>query len=177
MDDVISEEYRVLQRELHDREAGYGSASVRYAPRVAHIIQQHRLVTVLDYGAGKRRLELELLKLGVEPLCYSAYDPAFPEYGEPLERCDLIACIDVLEHVEPDRLGAVLRNIRALAQPSGLIFASVACGPAAKVLADGRNAHLIQRDYAWWFDRFREMGWVTVSWGGNVGADFWVLMR
>jgi len=52
-----------------------------------------------------------------------------------------------LEHVEPDRLGNVLDHIRRLSGKGCYIV--IATRPAAAILPDGRNAHLIVKDADW----------------------------
>ena len=83
-------------------------------------------------------------------LDYRPYDPAFPDYGAP-RPADLVCCIDVLEHIEPDYLGNVLEDLSRITVGHG--FFSIHTGPATKRLADGRNAHLIQQPASWWLPR------------------------
>lgn len=68
----------------------------------------------------------------------------------------MVACIDVLEHIEPEYLDGVLDELARLTE--GVAFLSIHTGPAVKVLSDGRNAHLTQQPMSWWmpkvFDRF-----------------------
>ncbi len=63
-----------------------------------------------------------------------------------------MTCIDVLEHIEPQSLDAVLSEISSISEK--LAFLTVHTGPAKKVLTDGRNAHLIQESTSWWLGRF-----------------------
>jgi cytochrome oxidase Cu insertion factor (SCO1/SenC/PrrC family) len=67
-----------------------------------------------------------------------------------------VVCTDVLEHIELDRLRAVMNHIQGLARK--VILLSVALDPANKTLSDGRNAHLIQKPPAWWEARIDEHG-------------------
>lgn len=143
---TISEEYRLQQAALHAN-PNYGVASVLFAPMVAQIIKQSNIRSVSDYGAGKQRLRDALITEGITDLEYAAYDPAFPEYGIP-QPADLVCCIDVLEHIEPEYLDVVLSELRAITTNLG--FLTVHCGPARKSLPDGRNAHLIQQPVGWW---------------------------
>lgn len=99
---TISEEYLALQQKLHDNPS-YGIASTYFAPLVAEIIKHYKIKSISDYGAGKKRLAESLQKLKSLPNRYLPYDPAFPEYGDPMT-ADLVCCIDVLEHIEPDSL-------------------------------------------------------------------------
>jgi hypothetical protein len=149
---TISADYRAQQQKLH-KNADYGIASVTYAPIVKSILDATGARSISDYGAGKQNLKRALQDLGKVDFEYFPYDPAFPEYGEP-RPADLVCCIDVLEHIEPDYLAAVLLDLRSIVRGAG--FFSIATGPAMKVLSDGRNAHLLQKPSSWWLPRLCE---------------------
>jgi hypothetical protein len=149
---VISDEYLRQQQELH-KNPHYGVASLAYAPIVKQLMGETGARSVSDYGAGKCNLKLKLGELGAGSFEYFPYDPAFPEYGEP-RPADLVCCIDVLEHIEPDCLDAVLLDLQAIIRKYG--FLTIHTGAAMKVLSDGRNAHLIQRPASWWLPRLCE---------------------
>lgn len=61
---------------------------------------------------------------------------------------DLVVCTDVMEHIERDCLKSVLEHLQALT--TKVLFLDVSTVAAKKVLADGRNAHLIQQSGGWW---------------------------
>jgi hypothetical protein len=150
---LISEEYREMQRKLHENPE-YGVASVGYAPIVASIASTIGAKELLDYGAGKGRLGAELReKFGLN-LRLHHYDPAIAEWSAAPEPCPFVACIDVLEHVEPDLLDNVLDDLRRVTVGVGVF--TVHTGAAFKHLPDGRNAHLIQRPPAWWLPKILE---------------------
>jgi hypothetical protein len=150
--DTISEEYRKLQQELH-KNPNYGVASLAFTPIVADIVRQTKARSISDYGAGKQNLLKGLTAAGVTGFDYRPYDPAFPEYGEP-QKADLVCCIDVLEHIEPELIDNVLDELASITTNLG--FFSIHMGPAGKTLADGRNAHLIQKPTSWWLERLVE---------------------
>ena len=110
-------------------------------------------------------MQLALRKLGIE-IDYRPYDPAYPEYGAP-QPADLVTCIDVLEHVEPECLDAVLKELTRITVRLG--FFTVHTGPAMKFLSDGRNAHLIQWPLNWWVDRLSQH--FTVEYFTNLTGD------
>ena len=66
----------------------------------------------------------------------------------------MVACTDVLEHIEPDCLDHVLDHLCELAE--NVAFLVVATAPAQKTLADGRNAHLIVESARWWLPKLIE---------------------
>jgi len=167
--ETISHEYLLLQQELHQN-PNYGVASFGHAPFVKDILQKTGARSLSDYGAGKQNLKRALHDLGLKDFIYFPYDPAFPEYGKP-EPADLVCCIDVLEHIEPAFVEAVLRDLALITRNLG--FFSVATGPAEKVLRDGRNAHLIQKKSSWWLPKFCEHFDIL-----QLGTDqhgFWVV--
>jgi hypothetical protein len=150
---LISEDYRRMQAELH-RNPDYGIASVQYAPMVAEVMQAVGVRELLDYGAGKGRLGLTLNEMFEESFTIHHYEPAVPEWSKPPAPCRFVACIDVLEHIEPHLIDNVLDDLKRVTL--GVGFFSVDTQPAVKVLSDGRNAHLIQQPAAWWLPKFME---------------------
>ena len=166
---LISEEYRKLQEEVH-RDPDYGMASVHYAPLVAKILQQVGMAELLDYGAGKGRLGPALRERMPWPLTIHHYDPAVPEWSAPPAPCMFVACIDVLEHVEPHLLDNVLDDLKRVTAGGGVF--TVHTGQAVRVLPDGRNAHLIQQPASWWLPRILERFELVTF--GRVRDGFWV---
>jgi hypothetical protein len=117
---------------------------------VRELISQVAAVTVLDYGCGRG----ELAKV-LSPQRVSEYDPGIAGKDGMPKPCDLVVCTDVLEHIEPDRLGNVLDHLTVLAGKA--LYLVIATRPAQAVLPDGRNAHLIVRDAAFWLDKLKEL--------------------
>lgn len=171
MSALISEEYRKMQQDLHQN-PNYGVASVQYAPTVAEILKQVRPPDLLDYGAGKGRLGETLRTLMASPPNIRHYDPARPEWSATPQPAPFVTCIDVLEHIEPELLDNVLDDLRRVTQGHG--FFTVHTGPAVKVLADGRNAHLIQQPPAWWLPKFLSRFDLTVF--QSMPQGFWVVV-
>lgn len=169
---LISEEYRQMQRQLHEN-PNYGVASVQYAPLVADILQATGATELLDYGAGKGRLGITLREHLKRPLTIHHYDPAIPDWSAPPAPCGFVACIDVLEHIEPHLLDNVLDDLQRVAAGVGVF--TVHTFPAVKVLPDGRNAHLIQQPPSWWLPRFMErFELVTFN---RMPQGFWVAVE
>ena len=170
---LISDEYRRLQEQLHT-DPSYGVASVQYAPLVADFVRRNDVHELLDYGAGKGRLGEELEWLVPWPLRLQRYDPAVPQWAARPAPCDFVACIDVLEHIEPALIGNVLDDLRRVTAGQGLF--TVHTGAAAKVLADGRNAHLIQQPPRWWLPQIMERFELVQFSSMPHGYGFWVVV-
>lgn len=149
---LISDDYRRQQEEMHEKYE-YGTASKFYAPLVAKVINQYQIDRLLDYGAGRGNLmktlvEQELLE---RPIKVQHYEPAVEEWSSEPDPTEMVACIDVLEHIEPLLLENVLDDLQRVTQRIGAF--SVSTIPAHKTLPDGRNAHLIQEDESWWLPK------------------------
>lgn len=167
---VITEDYRKLQQELH-KNPDYGRASLYFAPLVKEVIEQYEIESLSDYGAGKKVLWEALGR----PDNYFPYDPAFPEYGEA-QTADLVVCIDVLEHIEPELIDNVLDDLKRLVTKFG--FFSIHLGAARKFLADGRNAHLIQKPPEWWAEKLVARFTVIEMASHEIcGKGLWVTVR
>ncbi len=103
---------------------------------------------ILDYGCGKSMLARNL------PFDIQEYDPAIKEFAKEPVPADIVVCTDVLEHIEPALLENVLAHLKSLVKKAG--FFTVATRPAKKILADGRNAHLIVQDIDFWVYKFKQ---------------------
>ena len=148
MQNTISEAYRKEQEKLHEN-PHYGTASVQFAPIVSRIVNANDITELLDYGCGKMRL-FENLKAD-HPVKLQAYDPAIPALSSEPVPMQMVTCIDVLEHIEPDLIDNVLDHLQKLTLEIG--FFTIHTGAAMKTLSDGRNAHLIQEGAEWWLPK------------------------
>lgn len=163
---LITDEYTELNRQLHAKELGYGVGGGRHAPTVLTLMEKTGCKSVLDYGCGKGYLGKAL------PFPIWEYDPAVPEKSAAPRPAELVVCTDVLEHIEPECLMAVLGDLQRCTVKVG--FFVIHTGPARKTLPDGRNTHLIQKDEAWWrakLSKFFEVGDVKA-----VGKELWVVV-
>lgn len=140
--DLISDNYRDLNRQLHGFSAEYGSYGARHLSEVKMLMHICGSKDILDYGCGKRGLERAL---GFQ---IKNYDPSIDGCTEDPDPADIVICADVLEHIEPPSLHAVMKHIAR--KTRRICFFEIATRPASKVLADGRNAHLLIKNAQWW---------------------------
>jgi 6-hydroxymethylpterin diphosphokinase MptE-like protein/methyltransferase family protein len=153
---LITEKYRELNRQLHAENDAYGISAGNYRDFVFGLLKVEGFKSVLDYGCGKG-----VLKQLLPDAPISEYDPAISgKDGAPVP-ADLVCCFDVLEHIEPVCLNAVLRHLARLTLQKCVV--TIATRPAQKFLADGRNAHISLHDSAWWRKKvqqhFQIMAW------------------
>jgi hypothetical protein len=162
--ELITEDYRRLNAELHSTNLAYGVGAGRHADVIKKLVKTLKTTdglppSVLDYGAGKRYLAKAL------PFPIYEYDPAIPAIADSPKPADLVCCLDVLEHIEPDKLLFVLDDLRRCTKQIGYFVINT--GPAHKTLPDGRNTHLIQQPEAWWREHLSEFFTIaTVKVGG-----------
>lgn len=140
---LITEEYRELNNQLHKSRDDYGRSLDKWMPFIKMLVKPGD--TLLNYGCGKSQLSAD------SDVSVVNYDPAIPGLDSPPNPADIVICTEVLEHVEPDCLEAVLDDLQRLTKKYA--FLVIPSGPAVKCLADGRNAHLIQERYRWWLPK------------------------
>jgi 2-polyprenyl-3-methyl-5-hydroxy-6-metoxy-1,4-benzoquinol methylase len=145
---LISESYRRYNRQLHESTAAYGTSSGKWVETVRALCARANAASVLDYGCGKGLLKASLGDIVRE------YDPAIPGKSDAPEPADVVACTDVLEHIEPECLDDVLDDLCRVTRRVGLLVVSTS--PARKTLPDGRNAHLVVQPSRWWLPRIMD---------------------
>lgn len=151
--DLISKDYRQMQRAMHQSPRGYGGRGYVWANTVIEVARRYDVQSILDYGAGQGTLTKELRQHGFS--C-SDYDLGVPGMDGPPSFADLVVCTDVMEHIEPDRISTVLEHIHILARKA--VFFVIATRPANKLLPNGQNAHLTIERGKWWRERVYAAG-------------------
>ncbi len=152
---MISPAYKALLTKTHADVPEWGSANgAKYVEGISKIITPG--MSVIDYGCGKGSAGRALLER--EPsLRVTYYDPGIPKWSAPpAGKFDLVVCLDVLEHIEPEHVDAVIAHLRALAK--GPLYLCIFTRLARQMLADGRNAHLIVQPAEWWLAKLRAHG-------------------
>jgi hypothetical protein len=150
--ELISATYKQLNAQLHHDNLAYGVGGAKHAPTIKRIVEKlqgslGRTPSILDYGCGKGLLAKEL------PFPIWEYDPAIPGKDISPRPVDICVCTDVLEHIEPEHLLAVLGDLARVTQQVGYFV--IHTGPSSKLLADGRNTHLIQQPVEWWVEKLK----------------------
>lgn len=165
---LITPEYLALQKQLHESNETYGTSGARYADIVRQISKWGRL-SILDYGCGKQTLAKAL----GPAYRVTNFDPCIPGLDEPPVPHPTVACTDVLEHIEPELVNNVLAELRRLTMGRALLVINT--GPARKVLADGRNAHISMHPAEWWMERIKAAGFEITDHFEDKGNTFGVI--
>jgi 2-polyprenyl-3-methyl-5-hydroxy-6-metoxy-1,4-benzoquinol methylase len=152
---LVSPGYRATLNAMHDRQR-WGADGHKHADAVRALVQKVEAATILDYGCGRGTLAASMA-----PIRVSGYDPGIPGKEGMPKPCDLVVCTDVLEHVEEDRLDAVLDHLKTLAGKA--LYLVIATREANATLPDGRNAHLLVRSAQWWTDKLATLNFASMT--------------
>ena len=144
---MISNEYKALLEQKQE-DGNWGVRGDSRLGLISDYLAGFKAKTVLDYGCGNGAL-VAALSASYEAI---GYDPGRPMFREvPKKPVDVVVCIDVLEHIEPEYLYDVLDHICSLAKKG--IYLLIDTKKAGAILPDGRNAHLIIEGLEWWSAR------------------------
>jgi hypothetical protein len=152
MNKLLSEQYRKVPEHEHTH-SEWGVTGWGHAPHVHKIMLQEGLSTLLDYGSGQGKLGHWFAK-NAPQIDLREYEPGIPKRAAMPNPAEIVACIDVMEHIEPDCVIAVLDHIQSLAQRR--VYFNISMRLAGRILNDGRNAHLTIESQKWWTDLLKE---------------------
>lgn len=164
---LITPAYAQENARLHEVDPTFGAEGHAWGYLVAGIAYVEDCETILDYGCGKGSLAE-----AVGPAVFE-YDPAIPGKDEPPISCGLVACLDVLEHVELACLDDVLNDLARLARKK--LFVVISTKRSKRLLSDGRDSHLIVRNGEDWRATFEAKGF-TVKREWETGLRQWVAL-
>lgn len=168
---LFTPDYAAEQQRLHRDQAAYGSRGYYWAYLSAGIAQLEMCKTVLDYGCGKGTIGKSFRESGLNIV--SDYDPAIKGKDKSPAPADLVVAVDVMEHIEPNCLDAVVADLVRVTQK--ILFVVVSTIPSKRTMADGRNTHLIVQPDEWWRAQFELAGFkVRRVW--KTGMQEWVCM-
>lgn len=173
MTDLISPEYRAQLQAHAAANPAWGSESSAFLnwPDVHKAIREAN--TMLDYGCGAGDLVRGAREIRStderENRGVHGYDPrneADWPLPDPRLVFDLVTCTDVLEHVEREKVPAVLAYLRGRLAPGGRLFLLVSTVTAKQILpaTDAlpvRNAHITVEPFEWWLKQLQSAGFTT----------------
>jgi hypothetical protein len=161
-----SPDYARLLQQKHASKK-WGADGHSHADAVREFAARLGATSLLDYGCGRGTLRAALPDLKV-----MEYDPGIVGKDKMPKPAPLVVCTDVLEHIEPDRLGNVLQHLFLLAGRGAYLV--IATRPARELLPDGRNAHLIVQEPAWWLAELQKQPWREVRHEIRKGLCVWL---
>lgn len=167
---LISEQYKLLNQNLHNSNINYGNNGYKIAEEIIKIYNyKNSINSILDYGSGKGSLKKELIKLGIPEYKIQEYDPCILEKCKEPSKSDLVICSDVMEHIEYEFLDNVLDHIFSLINKK--VYFKIATRLSDKYLENGKNAHLIVEKPIWWQDKLLQYNWKKIQFIINYRKD------
>ena len=152
---LVSSEYKELLKHEHST-TKWGVMAGVMIKQLEEFLSRNNATEVLDYGAGSSSFKKALT---LKDVSVYEYDPGVPGIDITPEPRDYAICIDVLEHVEPELLDDVLKDLARVTKKKA--YFTIAMYPAKRLLKDGRNAHLILEDTAWWISKLSRFFSIT----------------
>jgi len=149
MTTLFTQEYADLLAEEHST-GEWGRTAQQYIEPITKYAAEVNETHMLDYGAGRGGLKMHI----PEGYTITEYEPGRPDTRDNNTPHNYVVCIDVLEHIEPDCIDAVLDDLQRVTLKGG--FFTVSTRLAGKILKDGRNAHLIVKPFEWWAEQLGE---------------------
>lgn len=157
--DLISPEYQEQNKQLHEQARGagkpWGMSGYKYVDDVIAFCAELTARGILDYGCGSSSLRDGIMRK--IPILISEYDPAIPGRDSLPVPADIVTCTDVMEHVEEDKVPAVLKHIHDLSLKGCYIV--IALNDTDHKLPDGRSAHITIKSASWWVKNIRQFPW------------------
>lgn len=181
-----------LSADFHRRSKTFtGRHSYQSFPLFRKLIKEHNTHALVDWGCGKGEQliyrDIRLLNtktdtvktvyptwqeaLGVDKIYM--YDPCVQQYEKlPDHPYDALICTDVLEHIPPPDLTDWVVD-QMFSYTIQWLYASIACFPGKKTLADGSLAHKAIMPFEWWVELYHEVGkrYPSTEWHLRLEVD------
>ena len=164
--EVNKEEHR------RDPDAFGGQSLINLICPIGTIIQEQGCRTVLDYGAGKGRIQDYFHVGDLWGVHYVPYDPTVPGRDVlPAGKYDAVIATDVLEHIpEEDLVGWVVDEI--FGKANKIVFVKVPTYLADRILSNGENCHCTIKPKEWWEDLL-----TRAAKRHKVGVGIWIKVQ
>jgi hypothetical protein len=148
---LVSDDYMTLLKSEHKTQH-WGTSAGAMIDTLHNWLLSNDAKEVLDYGCGSSSFKNNIPKDA--PYKVYEYDPGIEGKEGVQTPKDFLICIDVLEHVEPNLIDNVIKQIADSIKIQG--YLTIAMYPAMRILQDGRNAHLIIEDMPWWVNKLSQ---------------------
>lgn len=118
---------------------------------------------VVDFGCGRNDFARALRERGIEAIGVDwVYDEAdvkaaMHDTGLKSGVADVVTSFDALEHLLPDEVPVVLREMRRVCRQGGRFIFSISTRPS-RITARGENLHPTVRPIAWWREQIERVG-------------------
>jgi hypothetical protein len=164
MKNLISEEYKSLIVERHYK-TKWGGAAEHKQKFIKECADKYGVKSILDYGAGFGQFKDLMNKDYPGQFEIHEYEPGIIGKDKDPAVCDMTISLDVLEHIEPDKIDNVLQHIYD--KTNKIAFHNICCVPAHGSFPNGQNFHLLVKHPNWWLEKFKDKWNIIESTSGG----------
>lgn len=175
LDDDLSfrreiERHKYVQ--LRQQRPSYGSSC--HGRRALNLVMGWNPRSLIDFGCGGNEFVGMVHERGGQgrgvDFANERADVIAPMHatGLPDSSADVVTAFDSLEHVLPEDVEAVLREMRRVGKPGGRFVFSISTVPS-RITVNGQNLHPTVQSIAWWLNRIRRHGTAHLQRGYIVG--------
>lgn len=150
LNNIISPEYLQLIRGKFSSDIfKWGGAVTSSIPYIYFLTQLSKSKNILDFGAGSSHFKIGLNELYPNnSLNIIEFEPGREELFVEPPICDLTVCVDVLEHIEYEKIDNVINFISS--KTNNALYFRICKVPAKSNFPNGQNLHLIVEDDEYW---------------------------
>jgi hypothetical protein len=177
MEHLVSAEYKEMLVEKHGKGLGGWGGAVRGREDIIYkYMQLSKSKTLLDYGSGSGDLKRALGWEHGDKLPFSVheYDPGQPGLDNDPPICDASICIDVMEHVETDKVDNVIKHIYD--KTNNFTMQNIALTAAKGSFPNHTNLHLTIEKSPWWLEKLGKY-WDFLEIISSRGALYFVATK
>jgi hypothetical protein len=153
LENLVSNEYRALIEERHSKWdgmwGGHIDSKIKFIYKYA---LEYDCKSILDYGAGSRHFIKGInTQYPNHSFIINEYEPGRKELAKDPPVSDMIVCLDVMEHIEPEKLDKVLEHINN--KVNKIMYFNICTIASYGTFPNGQNLHLIIENKDWWIEK------------------------
>jgi len=150
---IQKSEIREYYKKAHKKDLFRSKSLLKWVPLILKTFYTNNCKSIMDYGCGNGNswhVLREIFFQGSEQSnSLYLYDPYHEKRNKySITECDLVICIDVMEHVPESDVNEVLSNI--LCHANKAVFFVISNKPATKTFPSGENIHVTLKNKSWW---------------------------
>lgn len=158
---MISLAYKQQIQDYHS-DKQWGGAVTGKVFDIECVASDNDCSSILDFGCGYGAFKQ---KCNPNKFTVSEYDPGIQGKDTlPTEVFDMVVCVDVMEHVEPQHIDQTLDWIRE--HTSKVSYFGICCIPSMGEFDDGTNLHKTVRSPDYWLGKLASR-YTKYSYFGN----------
>jgi hypothetical protein len=153
MESLVSNEYRELLEQKHIKDKGFWGGHIDSKIKfIYNYALEYNCNSILDYGAGSSHFINDINRLYPNhSFTINEYEPGRKELAKDPPTSDMTVCLDVLEHIEPEKIDNVLKHIYN--KTNKIMYFTICTVLSYSTFPNGQNLHLIIENKDWWMKK------------------------